>query len=326
MPGPGRPVGRRQEHRAAGDRRPPPPRPRPGQRSATRSGSTPIGVDLAPERRGCGYLFQEYALFPHLSAWRNVAFGLDRLPRRERRAAPSRYSRASAPRARRRGAARALGRRAPACRAGAGAGAGPGGAPARRAAVGARLPHRRRDRPRAGDDARGVGLPASSSPTTSPRRRCSPRDRRHRPRPDRPEGPAAELSARPRPRSSPTSPGPRCCSAGAPPATGTTTVALDGGGEVAERRARRGRGRRRRLPVGDRPRAGRHFGPRLGDEPARRAGRLGDRGRQPGADRPARRPAAGRRGDERVGHPARARPGAEVVATWKATATRLVAR
>jgi molybdate transport system ATP-binding protein len=34
------------------------------------------GVDLAPERRGCGFLFQEYALFPAMSAWRNVAYGL----------------------------------------------------------------------------------------------------------------------------------------------------------------------------------------------------------------------------------------------------------
>ena len=43
------------------------------------------GVDLPPERRDCGYLFQDYALFPHLSAWRNVAFGLKEVPRRERR-------------------------------------------------------------------------------------------------------------------------------------------------------------------------------------------------------------------------------------------------
>ena len=42
------------------------------------------GVDVPPERRGCGYLFQEYALFPHLSAWRNVAFGLSRGERNER--------------------------------------------------------------------------------------------------------------------------------------------------------------------------------------------------------------------------------------------------
>jgi molybdate transport system ATP-binding protein len=44
-------------------------------------------VDVPPERRGCGYLFQEYALFPHLSAWRNVAYGLRgaaRAVRRER--------------------------------------------------------------------------------------------------------------------------------------------------------------------------------------------------------------------------------------------------
>jgi molybdate transport system ATP-binding protein len=44
------------------------------------------GIDLAPERRRCGYLFQDYALFPHLSAWRNVAFGLTAVPRGERRA------------------------------------------------------------------------------------------------------------------------------------------------------------------------------------------------------------------------------------------------
>jgi molybdate transport system ATP-binding protein len=39
---------------------------------------------VAPEARRCGYLFQDYALFPHLSAWRNVAYGL-RGPASERR-------------------------------------------------------------------------------------------------------------------------------------------------------------------------------------------------------------------------------------------------
>jgi molybdate transport system ATP-binding protein len=46
---------------------------------------TEAGVDLPPERRRCGYLFQEYALFPHMSAWRNVAYPLRELPRAERR-------------------------------------------------------------------------------------------------------------------------------------------------------------------------------------------------------------------------------------------------
>ena len=32
-------------------------------------------VDVPPERRRVGYLFQEYALFPHLDVWHNVRFG-----------------------------------------------------------------------------------------------------------------------------------------------------------------------------------------------------------------------------------------------------------
>lgn len=43
------------------------------------------GIDLPPEERSCGFMFQDYALFPHLSAWRNVAFGIAG-PRSERRA------------------------------------------------------------------------------------------------------------------------------------------------------------------------------------------------------------------------------------------------
>ena len=46
---------------------------------------TTRGIDLAPERRRCGYMFQEYALFPQMRAWQNVAFGLDSVPRSERR-------------------------------------------------------------------------------------------------------------------------------------------------------------------------------------------------------------------------------------------------
>ncbi len=42
------------------------------------------GVDLPPEARRCGYVFQDYALFGHLSAWQNVAYGLRGGRRRER--------------------------------------------------------------------------------------------------------------------------------------------------------------------------------------------------------------------------------------------------
>jgi molybdate transport system ATP-binding protein len=46
---------------------------------------TSAGVNLPPEQRRCGYVFQDYALFDHLTAWQNVAYGLRHLPRRERR-------------------------------------------------------------------------------------------------------------------------------------------------------------------------------------------------------------------------------------------------
>jgi iron(III) transport system ATP-binding protein len=41
---------------------------------------------VPPEARGIGIVFQDYALFPHLSVEDNVAFGLDRLDRAARRA------------------------------------------------------------------------------------------------------------------------------------------------------------------------------------------------------------------------------------------------
>ncbi|MDP2709792.1 MAG: ABC transporter ATP-binding protein [Solirubrobacteraceae bacterium] len=43
------------------------------------------GVCVPPEARRCGYVFQEYALFPHLRAWQNVAYGLAGEPREDRR-------------------------------------------------------------------------------------------------------------------------------------------------------------------------------------------------------------------------------------------------
>ncbi len=47
---------------------------------------TDVGVDVPVDERGCGYVFQDYALFGHLSAWRNVAYGLTDRSRRRRKA------------------------------------------------------------------------------------------------------------------------------------------------------------------------------------------------------------------------------------------------
>ena len=41
---------------------------------------------LAPELRGCGYVFQDYALFGHMTICENVAYGLRGLSRAQRRA------------------------------------------------------------------------------------------------------------------------------------------------------------------------------------------------------------------------------------------------
>ncbi len=46
---------------------------------------TARGIDVAPERRRCGYVFQEYALFPHLTARQNVAYSLRGMARSDRR-------------------------------------------------------------------------------------------------------------------------------------------------------------------------------------------------------------------------------------------------
>ena len=42
------------------------------------------GVNLPPRRRNCGYVFQNYALFPHMSLRENLRFAAERRPRLER--------------------------------------------------------------------------------------------------------------------------------------------------------------------------------------------------------------------------------------------------
>ena len=61
---------------------------RPARARVTCAGQTWLdtraGIDLPPEQRGAGFVFQDYALFPHMSALGNVAYALRALPRKER--------------------------------------------------------------------------------------------------------------------------------------------------------------------------------------------------------------------------------------------------
>ncbi len=41
------------------------------------------GINIPPQKRKIGYLFQNYALFPHMSVYENIAFGISTLKRSE---------------------------------------------------------------------------------------------------------------------------------------------------------------------------------------------------------------------------------------------------
>jgi iron(III) transport system ATP-binding protein len=41
------------------------------------------GLQIAPEKRGVGLMFQDFALFPHMTLLQNVAFGLEKLGKKE---------------------------------------------------------------------------------------------------------------------------------------------------------------------------------------------------------------------------------------------------
>lgn len=45
---------------------------------------TALGIDLPPEKRRLGYVFQDARLFPHLSVQANLVFGMNRVPAGER--------------------------------------------------------------------------------------------------------------------------------------------------------------------------------------------------------------------------------------------------
>lgn len=42
-------------------------------------------TNIKPENRGIGMVFQDYALFPHMTVEKNIAYGVDHIPKKERK-------------------------------------------------------------------------------------------------------------------------------------------------------------------------------------------------------------------------------------------------
>ena len=243
------------------------------------------GIDLAPERRRCGFVFQDYALFPRMSAWRNVAYGMRRPAARAARRRRRRCSGASASPhlAEARPGALSGGERQRVALARALA-ARPGGAAARRAALGARRGDpARRDRASCAAVLAELEVPtvlvthsfdeaallAGDDRDPRPRRRRPARRRggdlgqprlplRRRLRRRRGAARRGERRAR-RPHRGP----------------------ARGRRRAAQRRPGPRPGRGQRLPLGDLAGAARRPPRRLDAQPPRRRGDLADHGRQP---------------------------------------------
>ena len=260
---------------------------------------TARGVDVPAERRRCGYVFQDYALFPHLSAWQNVAYPLRGLSRPERRsralALLDRFGLADRADARPRTLS---------------------GGERQRVAVARALARAPEvlllDEPLSALDARtraGAAreLAAVLRESEAPALLVTHDFAEAAQLGDRvgiidqgrvvQQGTPSELAAAPRSAFVADFTGAVVLTGTARSGTdGLTHVELDGGGTVTSTDARRRRGGGQRLPLGDRHRARERATTRLRPEPPAGRGALDHDGRQPRAAR-AGRPAAARRRD-----------------------------
>ena len=289
-------------------------------------------MNVAPEARRCGYVFQEYALFGHLSAWRNVAYGLRGVARAERRARARRAARALRRRRRsptpgRRTLSGGERQRVALARALA---AQPARAAARRAALRAR---HRAPAPRRARELRAV-LARRRGPGAAGHARLRRGGAARRPRRrDRRAGAWSRRAPRPswrprrRRRSWPTSPAPSCSRARArADAAGSRAVALDGGGEVASLQRGDGPVTVERLSVGDRDpaRPAEHHGSAQNRLAGARASRSPTSATACASAWRRRQPLAAEVSEAAV-RELGLEPGVRVVASWKAAATRLLA-